>query len=149
MQSSLRSVSEQTKSTTDTTKQIEELLSSWPAQIIEDRNKLTKELNDLRTEIDRRRTSFGTLAAFYERFPNIRATFQDKNSDKMFARLYVALSSFVTEVGGLHSVLSQNFESTLKAFADEVKSANTALPKWAGETHSFSEAQVRELSTAQ
>jgi hypothetical protein len=143
-----RSVSEQTKSTTDTTKQIEELLSSWPTQINEDKNKLTKELNDLRNEIERQRGSFATLAGFYERFPNIRATFQDKNSNNIFARVYVALSSLFTEVGASTSNLQQNFESTLKPFADEVNSANTALAKWASETHSFSEAQVRELSTA-
>ena len=142
-----RSVSEQTKSTMDTNKQIAELLSSWPKQINEDRNKLTKELNDLRTQIDRRRTSFGTLATFYERFPNIRATFQDKNTDKIFARLFGAVSSFFTEVGGL-GPNPENSESTLKPFADEVRSANTALEKWARETHSFSEEQVRELGTA-
>jgi hypothetical protein len=44
--------------------------------------------------------------------------------------------------------LPQNFENSLKPYADEVKSANTALAKLASETHSFSETQVRELSTA-
>ena len=143
-----RSVSEQTNSAMDTTNQIEKLLSSWPKQINEDRGKLIKELNDLRTEIDRRRNSIATLAGFYERFPNIRAAIQDRNSDQVFVRLYRAVNSFFTEVGALPSNLPQNFESSLRPYADEVKLANTALAKWASETHSFSEAQVRELSTA-
>ena len=143
-----RSVTEQMNSTIDSTNQIDKLLSSWPKQINEDRNKLVKDLNDLRNEIDRRRHSIETLASFYERFPNIRAAFLDRNIGQVFVRLYQALTSLYTEVGALPTILPQNFESSLKPYVDEVKSANTAMAKWASETHSFSEAQVRELSTA-
>ena len=72
----------------------------------------------------------------------------DRNTDKIFQRLFVAVDSLFKEVGGLPSNLPPNFESSLKPYADEVKSANTALAKWASETHAFSGAQVRELSTA-
>ena len=65
-----------------------------------------------------------------------------------FNRLYRALDSFATEVGALPPSLPQNFESSLKPYAGEVKLATTALAKWASDTHSFSEAQGRELSTA-
>jgi hypothetical protein len=143
-----RSVTEQMNSTIDSTNQIEKLLSSWPKQINEDKGKLVGELNSLRAEINQRRISVGTLANFYERFPNIRAAIRDRNSDEVFSRLYRALDSFFTEVNTLPPNLPQNFESSLKPYAEEVKLAASALAKWASDTHSFSEAQLRELSTA-
>ena len=73
-----RSVLEYTKSTTETAKRAEELLSSWPTQIKEDKNKVTSGLNNLRNEVNGLREAFATLATVYQRFPNIRATFQDK-----------------------------------------------------------------------
>lgn len=143
-----RGVSEQTNSISDTNNQIEKMLLSWPKQIREDRNKLINELNDLRNEINRRGAAIATLGSEYERFPNVRGAIQDRNSDQVFARLYQALSSFFIEVSELPANLPESIESSLKPFANAVELANTALAKWASETHSFSEAQVRELSTA-
>jgi hypothetical protein len=143
-----RSVTEQMKSTIDSTNQIEKLLSSWPKQINEERGKLLDELNVLRDEIEQRRVSITTLGNFYQRFPNIHAAIRDRNSDEAFRRLYLALDAFITEVRTLPAKLPQNFESSLKPYADEVKLATTELAKWANDTQSFSEAQVRELSTA-
>jgi len=79
------------------------------------------------------------------RFPNIRAAI---NADEAFNRLYRALDGFYSEVNTSPPNLPQNFESSLKPYAREVELANTALAKWASDTRSFSEAQVRELSTA-
>ena len=143
-----RSVTEQTNSTIDNTNQIEKVLSSWPKQINEERSKLVDELNVLRNEINNRKASIATLGEFYQRFPNIREAIRDGNSDGAFARLYTALNFFIIEIGTLPAKLPQNFESLLKPYADEVKLATTALAKWANDTHSFSETQVRELSTA-
>ena len=143
-----RSVTEQMNTTIDSTNRIEKLLSSWPKQVSENKGKLVGELNALRTEIDQRRISVDTLVNFYERFPNIRAAIRDRNSDEVFSRLYRALDSFYAEVSALPQNLPQNFESSLKPYAGEVKLATTALAKWASDTHSFSEEQVRELSTA-
>ncbi len=143
-----RSVLEYTKSTTETAKRAEELLSSWPTQIKEDKNKVTSGLNNLRNEVNGLREAFATLATVYQRFPNIRATFQDKNFDQIFSRLFGDISSFLTEVTNLPPTPPQNFEVALKPFENEMESANAAMAKWASETHSFSEAQIRELNTS-
>lgn len=143
-----RSVTEQMNSTIENTNQIEKLLLSWPKQIKEDKAKLVNELNDLRNEVNQRRVSIENLVDFYQRFPNVRAAIRDRNSEEVFNRPYQALNSFMTDVAALPPNLPPNFESSLKPYAGEVGLATTALAKWASDTHSFSEKQVRELSTA-
>jgi hypothetical protein len=142
------SVAAQMTSTIDDANQIEKILSSWPKQIADDRGKLIGELSPLRGEINQRRASIDNLVNFSARFPNVRATIFDRNSEDVFNRLYQTLDAFITEIGSLPSNLPQNFESSLKPYANEVTSASASLAKWASETRSFSEAQGRELGTA-
>ncbi len=142
------SVTEHMNSTINNTNQIEKLLSSWPKQINENRGKLLTDLVNLRNEIDGSRASIATLADDYKRFPNVRAAIGDSNIGQAFGRLYGAINSFVAETNKLPPNLPQNFESFLRPFAKEVTLATTALEKWASDMHSYSEEQVRELSTA-
>ena len=135
-------------STIDDTNQVETLLLSWPKRIVEDKTKLLERLTNLNSEINNIRVSIGTLVRFYERFPNVRAAIRDRDSEGVFNRLNQAMNSFITEVAQLPPELPQNFENSLRPFAGEVKLASTTLAKWATDTRLFSEAQVRDLSTA-
>src|SRR5271167_4979933 len=84
------------------------------------------------------------LLLAYERYPNIRAALRERNGDETFRRLYRALDSFFTEIRSLPSKPSDNFESTLRPYAGEVKLAATALDNWASTTRTYAETQSKE-----
>jgi hypothetical protein len=143
-----RSVSEQMNTIIDVTNQVDGLLSAWPKRMGENRADLLDELGKLRDTVNQRRVSVATLANFYARYPNIRAALTERNSEETFSRLYRALDSFFNEVRSLPPKPLENFESTLRPYAGEMRLATTALSKWADETRSYANAQSKELNNA-
>lgn len=143
-----RSVSEQMNSIIEVTNQVDGILSAWPKRINENRSDLVDQLLKLRDTINQRRVSVSTLATAYARYPNIRAALTERNSDETFGRLYRALDSFYNEVRLLPSKAPENFESTLRPYAGELRLATTALTKWADETRTFANAQSKELTSS-
>jgi hypothetical protein len=133
--------------TIESTNQVEALLSDWPKRVTENKADLLTQFNMLRDAINQRRVSVLTLANFYERYQNIRATLRDRNTEEIFSRVYRALDTFLTEIRSLPSKPPDNFESTLRPYAVEAKLAATALANWASDTRTYAETQSKELNS--
>jgi hypothetical protein len=142
-----RSVSDQMNSTMESTNQVEALLSTWPRRVTENKASLLDQIGTLRDAINQRRVSAATLANFYERYPNIRGAFRDRNSDEIFGRLYRSLDSLSSELRSLPTKPPDNFESTLRPYAAEVRLAAIALANWASETRTYAQNQSKELNS--
>lgn len=130
----------------DVTSQVDAVLAAWPGRINGNRADFLDQLLKLRDIVNQRRVSVATLAAAYARYPNIRPALAERNSEETFSRLYRALDSFYNEVRILPSKAPENFESTLRPYARETRSATTDLSKWADETRAFANAQGKELT---
>jgi hypothetical protein len=142
-----RSVSEQMNSTIESTNKVEAMLSGWPTRVTENKADLLSQIGTLRDTINQRRVSVLTLANFYERYPNVRAALGEPNSPEIFGRLYRPLDTFATEISLLPSKPPDNFESTLRPYAGEVKLAATALADWASSRRAYANTQDKELNS--
>jgi len=141
-----RSVTDQMKNVLDLTNDSSVSLQNWPQRIRNGgKQTLLNELVKQRNTINQRRISLEALYNAYREYPNVSAALENPAS-KGFIRLYQALDTFVSELQNLETPPPENFESTLRPYADELKGAIDAMAKWATSTSDFAQRQTNELN---
>jgi hypothetical protein len=141
-----RSVAVQMNEILKLTNSGQELIPNWPERVKDNANVFAAELLRQRNSINDRLISLQSLDNAYQQYPNVNSALAEVRKEGVFGRLYRALTSFAREVQGLTAPPPENFESTLRPYAGELKGALDIMAQWANNTRNFATRQNEELS---